>query len=411
MKSVSRVKRMEVASEYLLGKSYREVEGETGVSHGSIVNIVRELEEGQLNIEGISSEQVEDLRRLGAELKSSGLKPSQAIHGIRFYRRLTEMGITPEDLDCWSNLAGEIRGTDFQPRDFVATVKRLTDLEKSQGKTFEEMFDEYQRCQREAEKLREEVGFLTESKTALSEATEQIHKESEELIKQKDALANQVEEQSRKLADVSSTLAEVAKEKTTLLKAIDRLQRYQRKISSEIGGREEVLKDLKETGFAQEDLLRLRDFLKRVRHGGSEGLNEVTEAFFSALASYKEIIGLTKQQERLLQKIKELSKQKDMLAGSIDQLEDRKARLLGEIDESVVTTIRKIEQSGEEAALRLSQQVEALRKPLEVLLTDVLAAGEAVGMMNDIVKKGELSQKQFRNFISEVQARMRGNTG
>ena len=409
MKRVTRVKRVEVASQYLLGKSYGEIEEVTGVSHGSIVNIVREFEKGELNIPGITSEQVDDLRQLGVELKPSGLKPAQAMNGIRFYQRLAEIGITPEDLDDWSNLVREIRNADLQPRDFIEAAKRLADLEKSQGKTFETLVDEYQKYQGETEQLREEIGSFKKSKVSLSDSTEKLSKESEELKKQKKILANQVEVQTSKLQDVRSSLAEAVKEKTVLQQEINQLQRQKRKIASEIGDREEMLQDLKEIGFSNEDLLRIKGFLKRTSRSSNESLSRVKEDFFSALVSYKDVIGLEKKCELELQKIKELNKQKSMLTGSIDRLENSKARLLGEIDRSIVTTMQKIKESGEESALQIGQQVDVIRKQFDALLVDVLTTGEAVGKMNNITKRGELSQKELRSFISEVKTRLGGN--
>ena len=99
MKELSRAKRIEVACYYLLGYNYRDTEQETGVSHGSIGNIVAELEAGDLNIDGIITDQVNDLRQLALDLKTSNLKPSQAVLGITFYKRLQTLQIKPEDSD------------------------------------------------------------------------------------------------------------------------------------------------------------------------------------------------------------------------------------------------------------------------------------------------------------------------
>ena len=47
MKEIAGNKRLEVARCYILGLSYKEIEEETGVSHGSIVNIVKEMERSE----------------------------------------------------------------------------------------------------------------------------------------------------------------------------------------------------------------------------------------------------------------------------------------------------------------------------------------------------------------------------
>ena len=70
MKEITRTKRLEVAHYYLLGSTYKEIEEETGISHGSIANIVSELEDGDLNIPGTSFDQINDLRQLSFDLKT-----------------------------------------------------------------------------------------------------------------------------------------------------------------------------------------------------------------------------------------------------------------------------------------------------------------------------------------------------
>ena len=67
MREISRLKKYEVADHYILGRSYKETEAETGVSHGSIVNIVKELESGRFTIPGTSLDQVSDLRQLSLD--------------------------------------------------------------------------------------------------------------------------------------------------------------------------------------------------------------------------------------------------------------------------------------------------------------------------------------------------------
>ena len=80
MKEITRTKRIEVAHYYLLGSTYKEIEEETGISHGSIANIVSELEDGGLNIPGTTFDQINDLRELSFDLKKSGLKPCLELH-------------------------------------------------------------------------------------------------------------------------------------------------------------------------------------------------------------------------------------------------------------------------------------------------------------------------------------------
>jgi len=118
MKEITRTKKLEVAHYYLLGYTYREIEEETGVSHGSIANIVSEIENSSLTISGTAFDQVNDLRQLSSDLSKSGLKPSQALLGITFLRRLQSLQITLEDLEAWSELVKKLLPPDFSAKEF-----------------------------------------------------------------------------------------------------------------------------------------------------------------------------------------------------------------------------------------------------------------------------------------------------
>jgi len=146
MKEITRAKRLEVVHYYLLGYSYKEIEEKTGVSHGSIANIVGELENGNLTIPGTPFDQINDLRQLSIDLKKSGrLNSSQALHGFTFFKRLRDLQVSPEQLDVWSEFTGKVLSPDFPAREFLEAAKRLRELEKTQGLSFEILAEEYER--------------------------------------------------------------------------------------------------------------------------------------------------------------------------------------------------------------------------------------------------------------------------
>ena len=154
MKELTNTQRLEAARYYLLGHSYKEIEDETGVSHGSVVNIVKEIEDGRLTIPGVPVDQVDDLRQLSFDLKKKSLKASQALLGITVFERLQELGITPEDLSRWSELVKTFAHVDFPAKDFFESAMRLHELEENQGKPFEELAEQYSRLSEGTERLR-----------------------------------------------------------------------------------------------------------------------------------------------------------------------------------------------------------------------------------------------------------------
>ncbi len=99
MKQILGGKRQEVVQCYLLGHSYEEIARETGVSHGSVANIVKEIESDKLTIPGSAFDQVNDLRQLSLDLRKKKLEPSHALLGLLLFERFRALGISPELVD------------------------------------------------------------------------------------------------------------------------------------------------------------------------------------------------------------------------------------------------------------------------------------------------------------------------
>ena len=406
MKEITKAKRLEVAYYYLLGYTYTEIEEETGVSHGSIANIVSEIENGDLIVSGTAIDQVSDLRQLSIDLKKSGLKPSQALLGITFFKRLHDLQITPEHIEAWSELVNRLLPPDFPTKDFFEAARRLHDLETSQGKTFETVAEEYRSNCQKIEKLKGEVDSLSKAKSQLSDEIKPLSSQLDTLKRERDRIDNDVQIQTDKLRELKLRLTEVEQERSTFDREVRDLHRRKVKLSSEVEGKEETLLRLGEIGFRDEDLLRLKAFLERMGKGKNDDLTKVNEKFFSALGLYKDIETLEQKKEAEAKVIKELAKERSILNGETKELEKRKGMLLGEIDKSIFSTCQKIEAAGQEAVSQVQQQVTSVRNQLDGLLVDTVNAGVAVGEMRQMVKKGEDSEKSLRDFIREARERL-----
>jgi len=405
MNEITRTKRLEVAHYYLLGYTYREIEEETGISHGSIANIVSEIENSALNIPGTSFDQINDLRQLSSDLKKSGLKPSQALLGITFLQRLQSFQITPEHLEARSELIKKRLPPDFPVNEFFESARRLHDLETSQDKSFETITEEYKsNCQR-IEKLKGEADSLNEAKSQLSNEIKPLSSQLEALKQEKVRLENDVQIQSAKAQELKSRLKEAEEEKSTLERETKELHRRKAKLSSEVEGKEESLRKLDEMGLSDEDLLRLKAFLERISKDENNDVTKVKEEFFSALGLYKDISCLEQKKEAEAKGVRDLVREKSILNGEIKELEKKKGILLGEIDNSISSTSQRIKAITQEATSQIQEQVTSIRNQFDSLLVDAVNTGVAVGEMRQMVKKGEDSEKGLGNFIREVRDR------
>ncbi len=324
MKEITRTKRLEVAHYYLLGYTYREIEEETGVSHGSIANIVSELEDDDLNIPSTTFDQVNDLRQLSFDLKKSGLKPSQALLGITFLQRLQSLQITPEHLEAWTELVKKLLPPDFPVTEFFETARRLHDLEISQGKSFETITEGYKSCCQRIEKLKGEVDSLSKAKLQLSNEIKPLSSQLEALKREKERLENDVQIQTARIQESKSRLKEAETEQFTLDRETKELHRRKVRLSSEIEGREESLRKMEEMAFSDEDLLRRKAFLERMSKDENNDLIKVKEKFFSTLGLYEDINGLEQKKEAEIEGIRKLVTEKSILIGEKKELEKRK---------------------------------------------------------------------------------------
>ena len=409
MREIPRENKLEVADYYIMGYPYSDIEDVTGISHGSIVNIIKELEDGILSMPGTSFDQVNDLRQLSLALKKKGLEPAQAQLGLLLFQRLQTMKITPELLDGWSELAKKLLTTDFPASDFLEAALRLDELEKGEDKPFATLADEYVRLKEGMEKLQPEVDSLSKNKKELTEVIEDLSAQFESLERAKNKLENEVEMQKARLQELKSRIKEAGEEKSRLDKETKDLQGKKTKLSSEIDGKEESLRRLNDIGFSDEDLLRLGSYIERTSK--SEGLsgNKLREKFFLTLSLFDDLSGLENRRKAEMKQVNELVKKQAVLSGEIVKLEEGKALMEGEIQGVISSTSQGIRALGENATSQMQEQVTDMKNQLNGLLADVLKAGEAIGEMRQIVKRGEESENTLGSFIKEVQSKLGRN--
>jgi methyl-accepting chemotaxis protein len=408
MKEVPRTKRMEVALLYLTGNTYRQVEEETGVSHGSVANIIRELEEGALTIPGIASDEVDDLHQLALGIRSSGLTTSQALLGLRFFQELRALEITPVDIQLWSRLVHELKPPGFPVKEFLDSAMRLHQLEVTQGKSFGALIRKYTNCQTEADKLQGLIGSLNKHKSELTGETKQLSKKLDDMKLQKRKLTGEIEMQMSKLEELTSRLRDVDKEVSSLRYETHQLRKRKTALSSEVDAKEELLGRLSEMGFSEEELFRVKGFIERISEKSSGELSQVRADFFSALSLYSDISDLKLKIDSEKSRVEELSKRKSMLNGEIAGLETRKQLLLGEIGGAVTSTSERLKGLGEEAASQLQEHLKTINQQFHNLLAEVLVTGQGIGQMNRMVKEGEAAEKSLKEFIAEVKAKVGG---
>jgi len=408
MQQVSTAKKQEVVQYYVLGHPYEEIARKTGVSHGTVANIIREVNNGEPAIPGSPLDQINDLRQLSVDLKKKKLEPSNALLGLQLFERFRTLGISMERVGKWSELSKRFAQHDFPPEKFFNVAFRLHELEKTEGKPFEDFTEEYRKRQESAKRLIKEIDSLRETKSQLLKEIAPLSKQLEAMKRAKEKLEDQTEVQKAKVEDLKLKVKELVEDKTLLNSQVRELRRRKTELSAHVEGRQESLMRLNEIGLADEDLLRLRAFWEKASETEGISPEEVKKKFFMALSLFREVSDLEKTRETEAEKVKALAKERSALEGQITGLEKVKSKLEGEIDSSASSISRKIQDIGQQATQQIEQQVIDIRKQLQNLFADALKGGEAVGQMLEMVRKGEESQKSLKTFLEETRNKLEG---
>ena len=99
MSELTTNKRMKVIMLYLQGYSYDEVTKKTGLSKGTVFNIVSDQKAGLFPEISTVLEEIEQLRDVAISLKRSNISPIEANIGLSVLEKLTSMGITPSEVE------------------------------------------------------------------------------------------------------------------------------------------------------------------------------------------------------------------------------------------------------------------------------------------------------------------------
>ncbi len=404
MDELLRAKKLEVAQYYITGLTYKEIQEKTGVSHGSIANIVKELETGELTIPGTSSDQIDDLHRLSLDLKKKNLSASQALLGLQYYQKSQALGILPEQFDRWAQLISTLTKGNFPASDFLRAAIRLHQLEMSEGKPFELLTEEYQNIKEASSQLKAENNTLETKKKELSRGLASVSARLETINKTKGKLEASIDKFITREKELKPRVERRQADDSRLTGEVRELEQRKRKLSAEIDGKEASLVRLNDIGFQDEDLLRLRTILERIGHCSGISQDKLKEKFFAALGIFKDITELQSSRAEEAAIVNKLTEKKALLTGEVTALEEKSNLLNGEIKEKVSNVTNQIVDTGEKAVLQLQQQTDCIKQQLDNVAVEALSVAAKVTEMKVAVKQGQDSGKILNDFIKEIKS-------
>ncbi len=405
MEKLSAKKKGTVIRQYLSGLSYSEIAAKSGISKGTVANVVVALKAGIFPEAADVVDHIELLRELSFDLKSSNLTPGQCATGLVVLTRIAECGLDLADIDRWSPVLKSV-GTEAEVQELVSTIDSIQEVQKRTGLSLEELDNKVHELEGKAAELE-----------PLSKKHEDYIKQIAELTKQRENLAGVVAGLEEKYKFLDPRVKDLEKREKALLHQIKDIEMKAKKAEAAIAALNKERQKLLDIGLPFEALA---EFSQRVhsiaqRHhiapswlrerllkelenlDQGQGLETLIHSRQKELEEQDKAIALAKQeQESLKAVIQSLKQEKVSLA---DSIKDTREKVSREIEKIVPSARDMINRLSEELQRGHNEALADVRR----LKDEALELGMEVGQYKEAI--------QSNQWLSDLLALVRGEEG
>jgi len=418
MEKLSAKKKGTIIRQYLSGLSYGEIAAKSGVSKGTVANVVTDLKAGRFPEAADVVDHIELLRELSIDLKSSNLTLGQCAMGLTVLTRITECGLDPADIDRWSPILKSV-GTEAKVQELVNMIYNIQEVQKRTGLSLEELDDKVHELEGKAAELE-----------PMSKKHEDYTKQLAELTKQRENLAGVVASLEEKYKLLNPRVKDLGKREQVLSRQIKDIETRAEKAEAAIAVLNKERQGLLDIGLSFEALA---EFSQRVhsiarRHHISPA--EFRKRLLNELEKLSQGLGLEtliqsrqkelEEQERafalasrdlesLKAVVESLNQEKTSLEASIKETREKVSREIAKIVPAARDTINQLTeqlQRGHNEALEEVRRLrdEALELGIEVgQYSEMLQSNQWLSDLLDLVQGEEgVEGKQVRAIILSV---------
>jgi len=147
---------------WLMDVAQQEIANKTGISLGTVRNIIGELRGGRFSLYTEYLDWLDDMRWVSHILKRENRSLKEVVVGWSAVEALRELGIDPSELLLIVQLFRRLCGPGFPVEGFVAAALRIADLEKTTKLDFDELEEQAKCRQAEIDMKEKTVRELTE---------------------------------------------------------------------------------------------------------------------------------------------------------------------------------------------------------------------------------------------------------
>ena len=168
MEKLTARKKLTVVRLYLSGLSYDDIAARSGVSKGTVANVVTELKAGMVPEAADVGEHIELLRELSFDLKRSKLTPGQCAAGLLLLNRINECGLDPADIDRWPMILKSLPNED-DAKEFIRLIYSIQQVQRKSGLSLEALDNKVRELERKAADLEPISDKVKDCKKRLAE--------------------------------------------------------------------------------------------------------------------------------------------------------------------------------------------------------------------------------------------------
>lgn len=377
MEKLSLVKKLNIVRKYFSGLSYDEIISKTGVSKGSVANVVAELKAGAFPEAADLCEQIELLRELSLELKRSKLNPGQCVLGLMVLDRIKECGLTPADIDRLPLILKSV-GDEVEAREFVNLVHGIQEVLSRTGLSIEGLESKVCELEKRAAELE-----------PVAKKRDELRKQLVDLDGQRNDLTSALANLKEKYNLLSPRVKDLERREQDMLSRNKDMEAEAERAQSALGALKAEKKTLAEVGLSLEELAEVNHMAQNIaRHHGVTSADLVKKLLQwlknldKAMDIEKILGGLQAKKKEQERAITSAQQELDNLKAAIFANNKEKLQLdadLKNVREEIDNTINAIVPS----AVKVFDQC---RKELQSVRDEAVKAGKDVGRLEHIVE-------------------------
>lgn len=395
MELLSTKKRLQVIQLYFSGISFDQISLKTGISKGSVTNIVNELKAGNFPEAADLTDQIQTLRDLAVDLEKLKLTAAKSAVGSALLKRTYELNMDPADMERWPLLLNSIKSQD-DAQELMEAAYSVRGIQQETGLSLSALEDKVKNISEKAKEFENVTIKIGEAKTLMKN-----------LNTQKEKLTTEVTSLEEKYNWLIPRVQELENREAGLLKHHEAMLKEEYEAKTTIATLNNLLKKLQKTGLSVDEMSDFNKKLETVaKHHGLKP-SVVRERLLRELKYLDKGLGietLVKNQQQILEKanltidksIHEKLKLEEVLK-NLQQQKENMETSIKEITTSIRLEIENIVPAAKNTMLQITADlkggcIEALSKVYQ-LKEEAIKVGQDMGQYKGILAESEWVKK------------------